>query len=287
MDRVDKIPEYAKMKSKKLIAGPWVGEFGWELFAWQAYIRSLSDHYDKTTIICRESSRALYSDFASQFLYYEPSGRMADSFFMHGLDLDQVLNTVLMENKNILEGQVSILKPRRVGSPPFTNFDVPIRLGNHDVIPKYISFGNLDEIKYDYVFHIRQRKLREQDNWKLEKWEKLCDLLTSDGSNVICIGTKMDSGILPRATDMRNADLQDVFNVLKNAKCAFGPSSGPMHLASLCGCPHVVWSSSKNYKRYTETWNPLGTPVLFLHESAWQPPPEYVYKEYLEWSREK
>jgi len=36
---------------KKLIAGPWVGEFGWELFAWQAYVRALSRNFDHTTII--------------------------------------------------------------------------------------------------------------------------------------------------------------------------------------------------------------------------------------------
>ena len=32
---------------KRLIAGPWVGEFGWELFAWQGYIRALSRHLKK------------------------------------------------------------------------------------------------------------------------------------------------------------------------------------------------------------------------------------------------
>ena len=273
------------MKSEShLIAGPWVGEFGWELFAWQAYIRSLSEHYDKTTIICRESSKALYVDFASQFLHYEPSGRLADSFFMHGLDLDQVLKNVLMENKDILKGQVSILKPRRVGNPPFTNYDTAIRLGSHDVVPKYITFGNLGEKKYDYVFHIRQRKLREQDNWKIEEWQKLYDLLTSDGSSVVCIGTKKDSGVISGAVDMRNADLQDVFDVLRNTTCAFGPSSGPMHLASLCSCPHVVWSRPENENRYLNTWNPLSTSVLFDCQHSWHPSADYIYQRYLEFN---
>ena len=36
---------------KKLIAGPWTGEFGWELFAWHAYIRALSRKFEHTTII--------------------------------------------------------------------------------------------------------------------------------------------------------------------------------------------------------------------------------------------
>ena len=73
------------MASKHLLAGPWVGEFGWELFAWQAYIRSLSRHYDKTTIICRPTSHSIYTDFADNFMYYSPDKGQADSF-MHGLN---------------------------------------------------------------------------------------------------------------------------------------------------------------------------------------------------------
>ena len=60
------------MASKHLLAGPWVGEFGWELFAWQAYIRSLSRHYDKTTIICRPTSHSIYTDFCRQLYVLQP-----------------------------------------------------------------------------------------------------------------------------------------------------------------------------------------------------------------------
>ena len=56
------------MESKHLLAGPWVGEFGWELFVWQAYIRSLSEIYDETYVICRKSSEPLYKDFTDKFI---------------------------------------------------------------------------------------------------------------------------------------------------------------------------------------------------------------------------
>ena len=58
---------------KRLIVGPWSGEFGWELFAWQAYIRSLSEHYEKTTVICRPLSHAIYADFADEYMYFDPT----------------------------------------------------------------------------------------------------------------------------------------------------------------------------------------------------------------------
>jgi len=39
------------MKKNKslLIAGPWLGEFGWELFAWQGYVRYVSETIGDST----------------------------------------------------------------------------------------------------------------------------------------------------------------------------------------------------------------------------------------------
>ena len=74
-------------RNKTLIAGPWVGEFGWELFAWQAYVRAISRNYDKTIVISRENSKSLYEDFCDQFISHNPVGGLADSFFMYDLDI--------------------------------------------------------------------------------------------------------------------------------------------------------------------------------------------------------
>ena len=59
------------MKNERvLFAGPWVGEFGWELFCWQAYIRSLSKFYDKTICISNNHSKFLYDDFCDRFIEF-------------------------------------------------------------------------------------------------------------------------------------------------------------------------------------------------------------------------
>ena len=233
------------MASKHLLAGPWVGEFGWELFAWQAYIRSLSKHYDKTTIICRPTSHDIYSDFADTFMYYSPDKGQADSFFMHGLDFSKTIREVL-SGTEILDNNTSLLIPRRIGIPPHTHWSEAFPFGEHIVKPEYINFtskyeSNIFEYKYDYVFHIRDRKLRRQDNWSLDNWKKLRDMI-GDSGTIACIGMRSDAAHIEGIADLRGRDLSMVFQILKYAKCAFGPSSGPMHLASLCGTPHVVWS---------------------------------------------
>ena len=124
------------------------------------------------------------------------------------------------------------------------------------VKPEYIKYGNPSNENYDFVFHIRNRDLRKEDNWELNKWEVLKNLL---GGRIACIGTKEESICIPGTEDLRGKELSKTISVLSSSKCAFGPSSGPMHLASLCGTPHVVWSLDANKARYEENWNPLKT----------------------------
>ena len=269
--------------NKRLIAGPWIGEFGWELFAWQGYIRSLAENFDETIIACRPSSRALYNDFANDFIDLNPPKGLSDSFFMHGIDLNLYAKEVLLKHKNLLEKGTSIFAPRRIGFPPNTHFSEEIQVKNFLIKPKYIKFGTEIQREYEYVFHIRSRDLRKEDNWSLDNWKKLFNLLTKNGERVACVGTTKESGLIDGATDYRDKPLNEVFNILRNCKTVFGPSSGPMHLSSLCGAPHVVWSIDANSLRYNTNWNPLKTPVLFLSEHEWHPNPEYIFERFQQW----
>ena len=272
------------MKSKKiLIAGPWVGEFGWELFAWQGYIRSLSEHFEETIIICRPSSQPLYRDFAHSFIDSAPTIGQPDSYFMYNLDINKHLMEVLRSHKNLLNNNSTMITPRRIGTPPWTHYLETISFGNYKIQPKYRSYGKKVKPIVDYVFHLRSRNLREEDNWSHSNWERLLQLLTHAGKRVGCIGTSDSSGHIEGSIDFRDAPLSKVFDILKNAECTFGSSSGPMHLASLCESPHVVWSIPKNYVRYTQNWNPLSTPVLFLSDQGWHPTADYIYEKFINW----
>ena len=135
--------------------------------------------------------------------------------------------------------------------------------------------------RYDYLFHIRDRKLREEDNWAPEKWVQLKGLL-GDDKKIGCIGTKSQSGLVEGTTDLRDLTLEETCTLIKGARAVFGPSSGPMHLTSLCGVPHVVWSV-KDQIRYTQNWNPFNTPILYLNEQGWRADPQFIYNKYEEW----
>jgi len=267
---------------KTLIAGPWVGEFGWELFAWQGYVRSLSSLFDRTVIVSRTKSEPLYRDFYDQYISFDKKTGLADSFFMQNFDFKkeviEILNNSQVEMKNL-----TLLMPRRIGIPPYTHYDDIVRVGKFNLKPKYIKFGQKTERKFDYIFHIRDRNLRQQDNWSLNNWKKLRNLFKD--KNIACIGTTESSGWIDGTEDLRDISLDELFNVLSSTDCIFGPSSGPMHLASLCGCPHVVWGDqSKSLNRYSVTWNPLRTKSLFLGDDLYHPSPENVYTTFKKWS---
>jgi hypothetical protein len=268
---------------KTIVAGPWVGEFGWELFAWQGYLRAIKKQHNlKIVIICKPGSEQLYEDFAEEIIAYDPPDTgLSDSFFKQGLFLDrQLLFTILGKRKN----KFSWLPPRRIGTPPYTNWNDNVEVGPFQVTPEYISYkAEMGKGKrHDIIVHARNRNLREQDNWSLANWKTLIGLLENDFS-IACVGSTTESLALPGTTDFRGCSLKETCQLLSDARIAIGPSSGPMHLASLCECSHLVWGSREmSQYRYENTWNPLNTKVEFLDKYGWHPPPEFIYEKVLE-----
>ena len=150
-----------KSSHNHLVAGPWIGEFGWEIFAWHGYIRALSRKYDKTTVICNTGAEYFYSDFANQIINFDLSAGPRDSFFQQGVDTIKLCKEIFLKNKEKLSGNVTLFPPRRIGYPPMTSHEETVRLGSHTISPEYLQLGSSDEnsIKYDYIFHIRERKI--------------------------------------------------------------------------------------------------------------------------------
>jgi len=267
---------------KTLLAGPWLGEFGWECFAWQGYVRALSRNFDKTIVISRPNSKGLYEDFADEFYGHIPPNELADSFFMYNVDTKECLKKTIKQNQISTSKNTTLFLPRRLGLPPHTHYTESVSVGKYTIIPEYIRFGIKKESPYDYIFHIRSRGLRKEDNWSLENWKKFKSLLGD--KKIACVGTKEEAGWVEGTDDLRSIELGELLVLLRNTKYIFGPSSGVMHLSSLCKIPHVVWSLPQNKIRYEQNWNPLNTQVLFLDEFSWHPPPEYVYERFVKWS---
>ena len=250
------------MKNKILLAGPWIGEFGWELFCWQGYIRKISQRYDKVIIISRPTNKALYEDFCDEYISFDPKSYKTDAW-----KCEDSVNYIKLLRKtphtDYLSGQ----------------FDIGYRCLSNGVskdlkglfkqqeFHKYNYETNLKG--YDVIFHCRNKETGGDRNWSKAKWEELKNSLPKN-LKIVCIGDK-NAFLINGCDDLRGIKLDDLFGVMNKSKMIVGPSSGPMHLASLCGLKHLVWSSEHNRVRYEKDWNPFKTDLVFISEGDFNP----------------
>jgi hypothetical protein len=260
-------------KTKTLLAGPWVGELGWELFCWQGYVRKLSREYNKTIIISRTGQDFLYEDFASEFYAFDSPTSEA----------------------NMWDGAINVYNANQlIRSIKFDKRVIPFNIGygydeNNSAAIIYQDFNKQEFIKYksdtidkhyDIIIHPRNKIVGKDRNWDANNWQKLIDLLKKDYSIAI-IGNN-EAHKLNGADDYRNISIRYTISLLNRTKLAIGQSSGPLHLASLCGTPHLVWSHESNKLRYLEHWNPFKTPVFFYSEMSWNPTVDFIYDKIIE-----
>lgn len=256
----------------RLIAGPWVGEFGWELFLWQVYVRSLSKYFNETICIGRSSSRYLYRDFCTKYIDFNKRTGPSNMWLMNNFNLDKfdISKVVSISSKD------KIIIPNRFfkGHPSSVCYKDHQKFFGKNIKPKYVRFGQ-NKASNSIIFHARNRSaIRPEDNWSLDNWKKLADLFGD--KKIYSIGTKNSSIHIPGTEDFRDKDLNQVCNIVSSANLIIGPSSGPIHLASLCGTNQIVWSKKINNKiRYEKNWNPFFSKVKFLLEQ--NPSPHIVW----------
>jgi hypothetical protein len=131
--------------------------------------------------------------------------------------------------------------------------------------------------RYDILIHARNLKptpwydkkvVKGSRNWPTEKWEKLISVLRD--YSIASVGTKTGSRHIEGTVDLRDIPLVDLCRHMANTNCVMGESSGPMHLAALCGAKAVVWTHRHKEKslggktnrwRLEKGWNPFRSTV--------------------------
>ncbi len=249
--------------------GPWYGEFGHEIM-WCGRCREQAQGYRKVVVCSRQTSAALYADFAHKFIPHDID--------CVGMCTGSTMGTAPSQ-RNIMrflpsDGKTKVIRP------------LPYRYNKEP--SKYVRYGHRKaEWEGCIVFGARGRNHVSMRNWPVENWHRLARVLLETGRarRIVCIGTKDQSLLAEGACDMRGADLVDQMDVLTSAKGAVGPSSGTMHLASMCGCPHMVWCGGgpierrETRARYERDWNPLGTYTHAYEYASWQPEFDWVYEK--------
>lgn len=256
-----------------LIADVCTAEFGWELMSWQAFVRAQAAHY-RTVVICSTAGHEpFYADMSPTFIPHHVEG-LRDCWRMKKVKTEKELRRVTEEIDSIERHYKS--EGREVSRIAPSGF-IPIA----DQL--FIPFGsrvNADKqgIAFDIVVHARTKRgknpLLNALNWSQKDWNRLVAGLRQLGYTVGAIGTEDASLVPDDAADLQGRDLQSVMDTIAAARVVIGPSSGPMHLASLCRTHHIVWVPPMHGKeahawgvtraRYETIWNPFNTPYTIL-----------------------
>ena len=243
-------------QESRLFAGPFVGEFGHELFCWQGVLRNNSKKYDDVTIVCTPGKEVLYEDFANKIITYTPETYEANGPYNYGKT----------ENYPIPDYECDYIGP----NTQLTEYHGS--RGGHfepNLKQEFVKLGAPCSSSFKYIIHARatSKVSTGYRNWSVDKWDRLVESL--DGS-VACIGTVQGAYHIQGTEDLRDLPLSELCNILSTSEIIIGPSSGPMHLASLCGLKQVVWSGDwYNKKRYEQDWNPHNTDVSYLNPNTW------------------
>jgi len=249
-----------------MVAGPWVGEFGWELMSWQGYLRKLSPAFDERIICAPAGHEFLYSDFSTGYVAYDHTGVRDCWWTRKGTaDHEQVIGLLEQTGQRITPGRVTLEEQA------------------------FIKFGDtLRGEMTDVLVHARGAfGTRPGHSWPIVHWNTVVEDLLRANLKIAAIGSK-DGAFCPQgAIDWRGIPLSRLADNMAATRLVVGPSSGPMHLASLCGTPHLVWTDQAYYSalratnrvRYERLWNPLGTPCRVMDRHEWKPPVACVLKE--------
>jgi hypothetical protein len=265
------VHDHCPARAGTLIAGPYLGEFGHELFGFQGYVRRLRKYYEQTLVISYDHSEYLYEgcEFVPHGLSLARSGYGLGRVPEPGLiavtarfasenDIgryDHLTGSLIGRGRSVMGGELA--------GQEFIKFHEPIAASR----------------QYDMVFHFRAfvRRDGSHKNYTPDDAAFVVGAALREGYSVACVGHP-DLALCPRgAVDERAADLRETIRVLSNARLAVGGSSGTMHLASLCAIPVVVWAApAVKLRRYLTTWNPHGSPVHVVSGDTFRPKPEAV-----------
>lgn len=262
---------------RTLLIAPYVGEIGWELMSWQGRVRLLfgQGRFDRLVVLGAPSKSAFYADMPLAYRVADLRGVPGAAYEdrraippanepLPAEAIRTILGSIVQQTSAELheEGDdVEVLWPEYSGTvypcesthQAFIRFEQPC----DNVYPA------------PWVVLVQRNRSFGAENWQAEQWSLLEQLLQERG---------VHTSVYPQES-------QAAIAAASHCDLAVGQSTGGLHLASLCGCPQVVWSPGEhriwtkweitNRQRYETFWNPLGTPVRF-HDTSGQPEPAKV-----------
>lgn len=224
------------MARKRLLLGPWVGEFGPEVTLFAPRVRYLSASHE-VWVAARPQNEALYSGCAARFI-----GLSLGSW---DCAVHKCRDFPRFQPRKFWDA-LGVAGERR--SPSFESLMKLAR--NRQVAPQ--RYGRPQE-RGEVLVHCRdiisRKHLKRRRNFDAGRMAELVPEAT------ISIGDPRASLHVPGTHDLRGAPLVELFDVFRSARILVTPDSGATHLAHHCDCAAVHWGDRHPADR--PSWRPF------------------------------
>jgi len=265
---------------KRLYAGPFCGELGWECLTWQGHLRAIAPQYDQVIVCCQPNHTVLYDDFAYRCLEYDSSTVKANMWMNEAHDAEALAYFKMVYGVHEFSrgNGDKWLTPADTWKPylKLPKWDQLIAIQPQKVI-RFGTKGNHEG--YDILYHARNR-----DDWDsgFRNWlpEHCYGVMQKfQGLMIAAIGLKDMAFHVQGTDDLRGISMGELADVLASSKVLLGPVSGPTHFAALCDIPQVVWVTKQEHAyRVKHKWNPFNGEVSIICAD------DKVWKERIPWT---
>lgn len=249
--------------------GPYLGEFGWELYWWNPYCRAIAkqEKFGKVYACSFGGMQPLYEDFADEFVPHGFGQRLLKCAEADGLRYWEHVDVKLPDD--------------------VTDHIYPKKRGTKQPAAYHLFGQGAATIRrVDILIHAawHPAEIKRYKNYPLDSWNEIVSSLLKLTPSIASIGMKTDLHI-ERTADWRGMMLRPLMETIAAARLVVGGSSGVMHLAELCGTPIVTWIQKQPSMgispewRYRGKWNPFQVPVGLILDGDWRPKPGRVLAE--------
>lgn len=255
--------------ARTLVAGPFAGEFGFELMLWQGFVRARAAHYERTVVLTYPGRDELYENCS--VVPHDVDLRTAGYGFGR-MSAAETLRRAHEAAERLGLGDYDVFTKMHVSTRYHRRFLCPQKLLLLRQPPR--AGG-----PRDVAFHFRQIAKEGWDtlkNYTPGLADEAVRLLRASGLRVCCFGHPQFSYCPPGCEDLRSEDLRESIAAICSARLVAGENSGPMHLANLCGLPTLIWAAAPWRIAYSLRWNPFDVPIFVATDQTHQPDPRLI-----------
>jgi len=269
------------MKHSTIAFGPWLGEFGWELMYWHAFVRKkCKDEQIQKPVVCSWcENKHLYKNTTFYPIYkkdIEPLNTYPNMYFLKYYHSDKkirdfynVIKQKIKQQSNVAE----IVDPVEIHESGLLEFGNPRKHQTFEVLKPMLKWQllNTNTKKPRIVLFPRFRQQNTQKNKSAEFWMELIKMLPQ--YNFVIGGTEgpyfekfsnieLDSRTLHGTFANSWIDLQ--LYLLQQSNLAVCPESGTIFLALLSNTPTVAFGSEREKERCAKVENIFATPIIYI-----------------------